>query len=165
VNPEQNSLTAIARTPRACEQQTILLVENDENESVFMTIALEKVEIADGLHIVRNTEQAIAYLIGDGEFADRIRYPLPVLILLDLNSPSGTRIELLKWIREQSRMDAVPVIVLVEPEQCSEVDVACSLRANSCLVKPSPRIKLVESMALVRDYWLRLNEPSARHWR
>jgi two-component system, response regulator len=162
VKPVKKSVTA--RGPRGRGPQTILLVENDANESVFMTIALEKVEVAGGLHIARNMEQAIAYLTGNGEFSDRIRHPLPVLVLLDLNLPSGTGIDLLKWIREQSQLDTVPVIVLTESERCSDVGAACSLRANSCLVKPSPRIRLVESMALVMDYWLRLNEPSAGRW-
>lgn len=141
--------------------QAILLFESDENELVFMTIALEQAEIASNVHVVKSSEQAIAYLSANGEFSDRTRYPLPRLALLDLDLPGRAGIDVLRWIREQPQLDAMVVIALFEREQRDDVGLACSLGANSCLVKPSPRIGLCEMMALVRDYWLHLNQPSA----
>ncbi len=162
VKLEKNPLSVSRNAPRLrSSAQSILLVENDENELVFMTIALEKAGIASELQVVKAGEQAIAYLSGHDEFVDRSQHPLPVLVFLNLKSSSATGIDLLRWIRDQPKLDTVVVIAWVEPENFSDVALACSLGANSCLAKPSPRIELVEMMELVKRYWLHLNQSAA----
>jgi hypothetical protein len=59
----------------------LLLVEDDPNDVVLMERAFRKARLANPLQVVADGEQAIAYLSGSGEYADRERHPLPVLIL------------------------------------------------------------------------------------
>jgi DNA-binding response OmpR family regulator len=141
--------------------QTILLVEDEENDVMFMTMALEKADIANFLQVAEDGEQAIEYLSGKGEFSDRARHPLPALVLLDLKLPRVMGMDVLKWIRDQPELDLMVVIVLASSQQRSDIQMACSLGANSYLVKPTNPLDLNELMELVKRYWLRLNQPTA----
>jgi len=140
---------------------TILLVEDEENDVLFMKMALEKAGIVDGLQVAEDGTQAIDYLSGQGVFADRVRHPLPVLVFLDLKLPRIMGIDVLKWIRDQPALDTMVVIVLTSSQQRSDIHLACSLGANSYLVKPSSPLDLNEMMELVKRYWLQLNQPTA----
>ncbi|MEO5960044.1 MAG: response regulator, partial [Opitutaceae bacterium] len=65
----------------ATTSHTILLVEDEENDVTFMTMALQKAGIAGGLRVAEDGQQALDYLAGEGGFADRVRHPLPALVL------------------------------------------------------------------------------------
>jgi CheY-like chemotaxis protein len=141
--------------------QTVLLVEDDENDVLFMQMAMEHAGIANRLHVVEDGAQAIDYLSGKGDFADRARHPLPVLILLDLKLPHVMGMDVLKWIREKPDFDMTVVIVLTSSQHRTDIQAACSLGANSYLVKPSNPLALNNMMDLVKRYWLTLNHPTA----
>ncbi|MDP3073819.1 MAG: response regulator [Opitutaceae bacterium] len=145
----------------AITTQTILLVEDDENDVVFVRMALEKAGVASGLQVVEDGAQAINYLSGQGDFGDRTRYPLPALVLLDLKLPRVMGIDVLKWIREQRELDMMLVVMLTSSQQRTDIQTACSLGANSYLVKPSNPFDLSEMMELVKRYWLQLNQPTS----
>ena len=73
-----------------------------------MQIALERAKVKNPLAVARDGREAIAYLKGDGKFANRQEYPLPALVLLDLRLPQVPGLEVLKWIREQPAFAASP---------------------------------------------------------
>lgn len=141
--------------------QTFLLVEDEENDVVFMRMAMKRAGIEGGLQVAEDGEVALNYLKGKGEFADRIRYPLPALILLDLKLPKVMGIDVLKWVRQQPELAVVVVIILTSSQQRADIHQACALGANSYLVKPSSPHDLGELMLLVKRYWLELNQPTA----
>jgi CheY-like chemotaxis protein len=141
--------------------QTILLVEDEENDVVFMKMALESAGIATGLQVAEDGAQAIDYLDGKGEFADRTRHPLPALVLLDLKLPRVMGMDVLKWIRDRPELEMMVVIVLTSSQHRSDIRKAYSLGANSYLVKPSNPFDLNDMMELVKRYWLQLNQPTA----
>jgi len=141
--------------------QTILQVEDDENDIFFLKLALGKNKMDSGLHVVEDGEEAIAYLRGDRKFSDRAHHPLPDLILLDLKLPHVMGLDVLKWIRSQPSFDMTVVIILTSSQQRSDIQEACSIGANSYLLKPTNPIDLVETMRLVKDYWLARNQPTA----
>ena len=145
----------------AINTQTILLVEDEENDVLFMEMALEKAGLMSALQVAEDGEEAINYLSGKGEFADRTRHPLPALVLLDLKLPRVMGMDVLKWIREQEALDTMVVIMLTSSQQRSDIERACALGANSYLVKPSNPLALTEIVDLVKRYWLKLNHPTA----
>jgi DNA-binding response OmpR family regulator len=145
----------------AITTQTILLVEDEENDVVFARMAMKKAGIAGGLQVAEDGAQAIDYLNGAGEFADRTRFPLPALVLLDLKLPRVMGMDVLKWIRERPEFDMMLVIMLTSSQQRTDIRTACALGANSYLVKPSNPLDLAEMMELVKRYWLKLNQPTA----
>lgn len=141
--------------------QTILLVEDEENDVIFMKMTLEKGGLASALQVAEDGQQALDYLSGKGEFADRARFPVPALVFLDLKLPHVMGMDVLKWIREQPEMDTMVVIMLTSSQQGTDIRRACSLGANSYLVKPSSPAGLTEIVDLVKRYWLNLNQPTA----
>jgi DNA-binding response OmpR family regulator len=146
---------------KALHNPTILLVEDEENDVVFMEMAFAKHGLAKQFQVAEDGTQAIAYLSGEDDFADRVRHPLPALVLLDLKLPRTMGMDVLKWIRERPDFDTMVVIVLTSSQQRSDIETACSLGANSYLVKPSNPLELDEIVNLVKRYWLGLNQPTA----
>lgn len=141
--------------------QTILLVEDEENDVLFMQMALDKAGLSTAFQVAEDGQEAIDYLQGVGEFADRSRFPVPALIFLDLKLPRVMGMDVLKWIREQPAMDTIVVIMLTASQQRSDIRRAVALGANSYLVKPSNPLGLEEIVDLVKRYWLHLNHPTA----
>ncbi|MDB6123057.1 MAG: two-component response regulator [Pedosphaera sp.] len=137
---------------------SILLAEDDYNDVFFMERAFKQSQIANPLHRVKDGEDAISYLKGEGEFADRTRYPLPYLILLDLKMPRKNGFEVIQWIREQPGLKRFPIVVLTSSKEDPDINRAYELGANTYLVKPVRFEGLVEMMNTLKLYWLILAE-------
>lgn len=138
--------------------QTILLVEDDVNDVLLIERAFHKAGLSNPLQAVTNGESAIAYLSGDGAYADRQRYPLPVMMLVDLKLPRRTGLEFLDWIRAQPVLKRLPVVVLTSSAQMLDVNRAYEAGANSYVVKP---VGFDDLMSLVRSvvrYWTEVSE-------
>ena len=105
----------------------------------------------------------MAYLAGTGQFAERVRWPLPGLVLLDLKLPRRSGLEVLDWLRSQSGLRRIPVVVLTSSREVPDVDRAYDLGANSYLVKPGSPADLVAMVQALAGYWLHWNEaPTTR---
>src|SRR5688572_12299591 len=91
--------------------KTILQVEDDPNDVFLLQHALTKVGVANPIQVATDGQQAIDYLKGEGRFADREKYPLPCLVLLDLKLPHVMGLNVLKWIRQRPG-SALVVIML-----------------------------------------------------
>jgi CheY-like chemotaxis protein len=137
------------------EHAVILLAEDEEDDVILIRRAFAKANISNPLHVVWNGQEAIAYLMGVGEYANRDEYPLPVLILLDLKMPRVGGFEVLQWLRQQPSLAPLPVLVLTSSERIRDVNEAYRLGANSFLVKPLDFENAVELSRLINDYWLK----------
>ena len=139
-------------------EYSILLIEDDKNDRVLIKRAFSKANIVNSLQIVKNGEEAVDYLSGKGDFSDRDKYPLPILILLDLKLPRKSGYEVLSWIRQQPGFKRIPVIVFTSSEQISSINKAYELGANSYLVKPITFDALLNMIKTLNLYWLILNK-------
>jgi CheY-like chemotaxis protein len=137
---------------------TILLVEDDPNDIVLIQRAFAKAALVNPLRIVRDGEEAILYLGGSQDYADRGKYPLPSLILLDLKLPRKSGLEVLEWLRQQPSLRHVPVIVLTSSKEMRDINRAYELGANSYLVKPVGFEGLLEMVRAIGMYWVILNK-------
>ncbi|RPH48652.1 MAG: response regulator, partial [Planctomycetota bacterium] len=95
---------------------------------------------------------------GSGDFAARGRFPLPSLILLDLKLPRKSGLAILQWLRQQTALKHIPVIVLTSSKESSDVSRAYDLGANSYLVKPVGFEGLLELVKSIGMYWMILNK-------
>ena len=136
----------------------ILLAEDDPNDVLLVQRALQRNHVANPLQVVRDGEEALAYLSGAGTFADRERHPLPVLMLMDLKMPRKSGLEVLEWVRRQPGLKRLPIIVLTSSNQSPDINRAYELGANSYLVKPAGFDSLLELVKNLDMYWLILNE-------
>ncbi len=135
---------------------TILQVEDDPNDVLFLQRALKKAGVNNPVRRVSDGQQAIDYLQGAGPFADRERYPFPSLVLLDLKLPYVMGLEVLRWIRQQIQRPLV-VLILTASAEKADIAKAYQLGANGFLVKPSEAGKLHEMMKALKDFWLTHN--------
>jgi len=136
----------------------ILQVEDDLNDVFFFQHAMKKVGATSEVQVACDGQEAIAYLKGIGKFADRLRFPLPALILLDLKLPRVMGLDVLKWIREQPGERRIVVILSASANQ-SDVATAYRLGANAFLIKPSATSKLEELARTINEFWLIYNNP------
>ena len=140
------------------EGKTILLVEDDQNDVFFLQYAFESAGIQNPLQVVFDGQQAINYLAGKGQYADRLHFPLPFLVLLDLKMPGKMGNDVLRWIRSQPNFSHLLVIVLTSSSDIHDVDGAYECGAQSYLVKPLSLEKRLEMARAIKNYWLELNE-------
>jgi CheY-like chemotaxis protein len=133
--------------------QLILLAEDDSNDVLLIQRALQKAGFQNPLKVVRNGEQAIDYLSGNGIYADRKRFPLPFLLLLDVKMPGTDGFEVLQWVRAEQELKRLLVIVLTSSNLQSDVDRAYDLGANSFLVKPVEFDDMVNMIRRFEVYW------------
>jgi CheY-like chemotaxis protein len=137
---------------------TILLVEDDPNDVLLIQRAFRKAKLTDAIQVARDGEEAVNYLAGHGAYADRNRYPLPVLVLLDLKLPRKSGFEVLEWIRVQPGLRRLPVVVLTSSAEMLDINRAYDLGTNSYLVKPVSFDALLDMVKKLGVYWLILNE-------
>lgn len=146
------------RSSMTAESRTILLIEDDKNDVFFLRYALESAGVTNPLQVAEDGEEAVHYLAGAGPYADRERYPIPCLVLLDLKLPFRTGLEVLDWIHRQPELQTLLVVVLTSSAEIADVDAAYRLGARSFLVKPLSVDKRLQLARLIKSYWLEFNE-------
>ena len=117
------------------DPKTILIADDDEND-VFLLKRLLRKAGEFRLHIVQNGADAIHYLAGEGEFADRERFPAPRGVILDLKLPNRDGLEVLEWMQSQSACAGIPALVCSGLESSSHAERARKLGAFSFSSKP-----------------------------
>ena len=132
----------------------ILLVEDDANDVFFFERALRLAAVSHPLRVVRDGREALAYFTGDAPYCDRASCPLPVLVVLDLNLPQKTGLQVLKWIREHAPQKDVPVVILTSSTSLRDRQQADSLGATAYLIKPSEPDVLAEMVRQLKRNWL-----------
>lgn len=139
-------------------QPTLLLVEDDPADALLTQRAFRKAEIEISIQVVKDGDAALAYLLGEGEYADRSRYPLPVITLLDLKLPRRSGHEVLVWLRQQPELKRLPVVVLTSSQESADVNRAYDLGANAYLVKPVGFAPLLDMIKTLNLFWLLMNQ-------
>jgi CheY-like chemotaxis protein len=142
---------------------TILHIEDDLNDVLLIARAFRKTESVAQLQVVNDGEQAVQYLSGANSFAQRDKFPVPSLVLLDLKLPRKSGIEVLEWIRAQPGLKRIPVVMLTSSRQPIDINRAYDLGVNAYLVKPVSFDALVEMVKTLDSFWLRVNERPSSH--
>lgn len=132
----------------------ILYAEDEPDDVFFMIRACKHAGIESLIQTVTDGHEVIRYLSGDGKYADRNRYPLPRLVLLDLHMPDLSGFDVLQWIRSTPSVAMIPVLVLTASSSESDIERASALGANGYLIKPGSPEELNKMTKALRDYWL-----------
>jgi DNA-binding response OmpR family regulator len=136
----------------------LLHVEDDPNDVLLLQRAFRKANAAVTIQAVTDGDKAVNYLSGADEFADREKYPLPSVVLLDLKMPRKSGLEVLAWIRNEKKVRRVVVIIFTSSKHDEDVNRAYDLGANSYLVKPVGFDMLVDVAKMIQQYWIDTNE-------
>ena len=146
---------------------TILLAEDDETDAMFFRHAVgesaRRCRINIDIHVVRDGEEAVAYLSGEGDFGDRQNYPFPHLIVLDLKMPRVTGLDVLRWLFEHPEYRRIPKILLSGSNEERDIESAYQLGANTYFQKPISLEEFRELVHLMVSYWAHTQRPVIRH--
>lgn len=138
----------------------VLYAEDEDNDAFLMQRAFAKACVSNPLRIVTDGAAAVRYLLGTGEFTSREKHPLPCLLLLDLNLPRQSGLDVLKWVRAQPAFADLPIVILTSSSQDCDIGSAYALGANGYLVKPPSAEKLIDLVVGLRDGCLATNAPT-----
>ena len=133
-----------------------LLVEDDDAHAELVLMTLAENQISNPVDRVSDGEAALAYVRGEGSYANRLQ---PDIILLDLKLPKIDGHEVLAQLKADEKLRAIPVVVLTT--SAAEVDKAKAYynHANSYLIKPIDFEKFRQMVMDLRMYWSVWNEP------
>ena len=135
----------------------ILLVEDNRLDIELTLDAFREARLGNTMHVAKNGEEALAYLYGRGQYADRKQYPLPDIILLDLKMPGIDGFEVLRQVKGSPELKRLPVIILTSSREEGDLALSYDCGANSYLVKPVSFEGFLKVVEQVQNYWLILN--------
>ncbi|HZP23568.1 MAG TPA: response regulator [Terriglobales bacterium] len=145
-------------------ERLVLLVEDDPSDVRLIQRAFNKLQTDVLMIRLTNGDDAVAYLAGQGPYENRVAYPLPGLLLLDIKLPRRSGFEVLDWIRkQQTPLRRLPVIMLTSSTHSADVNRAYDLGVNSYLAKPGTLAGLDDLASQFEKYWLSLNQPPELH--
>jgi CheY-like chemotaxis protein len=148
----------VAKSPKPMSEKwagkSILLADDEDNDALLIKRAFKKAGITASIHRVKDGEDAVSYLEGEGIYRDRVTYPFPDMVLLDLKMPRRSGFEVLKWIRAHEHFKRLVVVVLTSSQQTFDINQAYDLGANSYLVKPLNFEELMHLSTLLHNFWL-----------
>jgi two-component system response regulator len=136
----------------------ILLVEDSEDDVDLTLRALARQNIANEVEVVRDGAEALDFLFARGSYAGRDPRDLPQLVLLDINLPKLSGIQVLRRMRENQVTRMVPVVMLTTSEQDEDVVESYSSGANSYVQKPIDFEEFTEAVKQLGVYWLLVNQ-------
>ncbi len=137
--------------------KTILLVEDNDDDVFLITRAFKSVGLITPIARATDGQDAIDYLSGKGDYADRVKFPLPYLVLLDIKMPFLSGLEVLRWIRGHDLLAALPVVMFTTSSQECDVRSAYGSGANAFLVKPSRLEECTNIADLIKQFWIDAN--------
>jgi CheY-like chemotaxis protein len=137
----------------------IMLVEDSRMDIELTLDAFRERRLSNHVFVAHGGQEALDYLRGIGEFADRNRHPLPDLVLLDLKMPNVDGFEVLRQIKQSGRLKRIPVIVLSSSREEGDRALTYDSGANSYLVKPVSFDGFLNVVQRIDEYWLTLNVP------
>ena len=143
--------TAPAMIPSA---RQILLVDDSHDDAEFFQRALQKLGFQNPFQVLYHGDEAINYFRGEGQFADRKKYPVPYLLLLDPNMPGKSGWEILRWLRQRPEFNTLVVIIFGGAGSPAEREMATQYGANAYHTKPSTTGELEKLVTQIGDFWL-----------
>ncbi len=132
----------------------ILVAEDDPTDAYFFERAFRRAGLPVALHFVRDGQEVLDYLEGVGAFADRTRYPMPQLILLDLRMPRLDGFDVLEWVRRQPHLNGLVIVIFSSSSEPRDMNRAYGLGANSYMVKPHSMEELMALVGRFKKHWL-----------
>src|SRR5690242_11644398 len=140
-------------------QSTVLLAEDDPDDVLLTRLAFEKARLANPLQVVRDGAELLAYLQGEGSYGDRRQYPLPFLLLLDLNMPRLNGFQVLEWLRAHPDFQKLSIAIMTSSAHDPDISRAYELGADSYLIKPPDAEALLALVQRLHAYWVILDHP------
>jgi CheY-like chemotaxis protein len=139
--------------------KVLLLIEDTASDIELTKRALDRAHIANPLVVAEDGQEGLDYIFGKGAHAGRDVNDLPALLLLDLNLPKISGLEILRRIRDDERTKRLPVVILSSSKEQEDVATGYDRGANGFVRKPVDSKEFAEAVSRLGLYWLLTNEP------
>jgi CheY-like chemotaxis protein len=136
----------------------ILLAEDNSHDVELTLTALDEYNLANEVVVARDGAEALDYLHGRGQFAGHAN-GLPVVVMLDLKMPKVDGLEVLRQMRSDPALKAIPVVMITSSREEQDLIRSYELGANAYVVKPVDFQKFVASIKQIGFFWAIINEP------
>jgi CheY-like chemotaxis protein len=144
------------------EEVEILLVEDNPDDLELALLALKKNNLANKIHVARDGEEALDFLLCRGKYSMRTGDSQPKVVLLDLKLPKVDGLEVLKEVKANPRTKAVPVVVMTSSKEQRDMVEGYKLGVNSYIQKPVDFNEFREIINKLGFYWLVINQSPPR---
>lgn len=135
--PRADSHSQLASEVPKTMAGTILIADDSETDVMLIKAIFRSVRLGNPVQIVTNGNAVLEYLTGTGGFADRERYPMPILLLLDLRMPMLDGFEVLQKLQARAKSrPPLAIVVLTGLSRLGDIRRAYQLGADSFLTKP-----------------------------
>jgi len=138
---------------------TILVVEDDKNDQILIEKGFRAVGVAGPIHVVGDGAEAIAYMMGEGKFADREKFAYPTFIMTDLKMPKVDGFGVLEFLKGNPEWAIIPTVVFSASSDLDDIKKSYMLGASSFHVKPHSSEELRQHLATLHAYWLTCEVP------
>ena len=135
----------------------ILLVEDNRMDVELTLDAFKEARLLNTIYVSPNGQDALNYLFGRGKYADRITYPMPNLVLLDLKLPGIDGFEVLRQVKSAPILKRLPVVILTSSKEEGDRALTYDIGANSYIVKPVSFNGFLGVIKQIEGYWISLN--------
>jgi CheY-like chemotaxis protein len=132
----EKSISSTETDSHPADHKVILIVDDNAHDARRVERSVQRWRLLNGMQIVSDGAEAIAYIKGDGQYRDRARFPQPLLLFLDLKMPRVNGLDVLDWLKQNPQFATFPVVVMSGLGETKQVDRAYNLGARSFLSKP-----------------------------
>jgi len=136
---------------------SILVAEDDFGDVLLLRRAFDRAGVDRPVYFARDGQEILDYLEGKPPFENPVQYPLPNVLLLDLNLPRLSGFEVLSWVRNHPTLHSLFVVVLSASDWPEQIKRAYLLGANAYEIKPSDPAELIGMIKRLQDHWLQIN--------
>jgi len=137
----------------------ILIADDDENDRTLLQLAIQRSNIPVNTSEVYDGEEVINYLRGEGQYSDRVQYPFPDLVIIDLKMPRMNGLEVLDWIRKNPTCHFLPAIMLSGSGLEADILEAHRRGVKAYFIKPNAPDELQNLVRLVAEHWATAEQP------
>jgi CheY-like chemotaxis protein len=131
----------------------VLLVEDDPGDVLLTREAFEDHHLGLQLHVATDGETAIQFLRRTDAFAGM---PRPALVVLDLNLPRRSGLEVLGELKADLDLHTIPVVVLTTSQAQADISRSYQLHANAYVIKPFDATQFADAIRHIDDFFLTL---------
>ena len=130
-----------------------MYIEDNDEHAELASAALSQINLSPKMIRLVDAESGLDYLFGELQVRNRVDYPLPDIILLDLSLPGISGFDFLKKIKENELTKNIPIVILTTSGHDKDIDLAYNMGANSYIVKPEDTVEFIIKLNEINSYW------------
>ena len=133
----------------------LLYAEDNILDQHMFTAAMEEAGVSFRVKFVNNGLEVLTYLRGEGEYHDRLAFPVPQIILLDAQMPKLNGFETLVSLKDEREFNHIPAILFSAHDDSETTLKAYKAGANAYVAKPLELPELIDLLTYIDAFWFR----------